>query len=97
MDDYNCKEICSPTEELEFRVWGNYCVWEEGGPPKGKPQVLSVPEIPRGCLVLCFDCCYMGKPKFAARLHPNFKRKLSKRKQKLTLNTIPTMLHTQIQ
>lgn len=41
MDDYNCKGICSPIEELEFRVWGNHCVWEEGGPPKGKSQVGS--------------------------------------------------------
>lgn len=54
----------------------------------GEPQGLSVPEIPKGCMVLCFDCGYMGKSKFAARLHPS-----SKRKQKLTLTTIPTMLH----
>ena len=54
----------------------------------GEPQGLSVPEIPKGCMVLCFDCGCMGKSKFAARLHPS-----SKRKQKLTLTTIPTMLH----
>lgn len=60
------------------------------GPPQrevtgGEPQVLRVPEIPSGCLVLCFDYCHMGKSKFVARLHPSSKRKPSKRKQKLTL------------